>query len=76
MSTMPNNFQTGVRFGFYEKGLGELVEEVETLAEHPPRIIHYTSREKPWLNHRPILYAERYWFYYNLTWTELKKPLG
>lgn len=71
-SSIHYNFQTGARFGLYERQMYHQSDEQE-LACQEPIIIHYTGRNKAWLNHNPILYAERYWFYYNLTWQEIKK---
>ncbi len=69
------NYQTGARFAFYEKNLDEQAQEAEKLAEgEQPIIIHYTSQYKPWLYHpHKVLYAEKYWFYYQLSWEEILK---
>lgn len=66
------NFQTGVRFAYYERNLNHLADEYEQLNDKEPAIIHYTNREKPWLNHAPILFAEKWWAYYQLTWQAIR----
>lgn len=73
------NYQTGVIHGFPrleenmsdKERIAKYQKQVNT-AEH--KIIHYTSRYKPWLNHNCITFLkEKYWFYYQLSWEEIKK---
>lgn len=65
------NFQTGARWGLYPRGFMTQSDQQEQSCPHPV-IIHYTGANKAWLNHQPILHADRYWFYYRLTWQEIK----
>lgn len=72
MGDVRYNFQTGARFGLYERQMHKDADGFEQSCPNPT-IIHYTGRNKAWLNHKPILHAERYWFYYNLTWRDIKE---
>ena len=73
------NYQTGVIHGFprLEENMSdkERLEKYQRQAnEIQPKIIHYTSKYKPWLNNKYfVLLREKYWFYYQLSWEEIKK---
>ncbi|AWI50652.1 glycosyltransferase family 8 protein [Actinobacillus porcitonsillarum] len=73
------NYQTGVMYGSLpvNKNLSneEILEKYQKQAkEVQPKIIHYTSKYKPWLNNEYfVLLREKYWFYYQLSWEEIKK---
>ena len=71
MGDVRYNFQTGARFGLYERQMHKDADEFEQSCPNPT-IIHYTGKNKAWLNHAPILHAERWWFYYQLTWQDVK----
>lgn len=64
-------FQIGVRFGLYGQNMHEQSSTQEQSCQNPA-IIHYAGKNKAWLNHKPILHAERWWFYSQLTWQEIK----
>ncbi|WP_294087445.1 glycosyltransferase family 8 protein [uncultured Actinobacillus sp.] len=73
------NYQTGVIHGLPR--LEENMSDEERIAKYQkqvneaePTIIHYTSKYKPWLNNKYfVLLREKYWFYYQLSWEEIKK---
>lgn len=73
------NYQTGVIHGFPR--LEENMPDKERIAKYQkqvneaePTIIHYTSKYKPWLNNKYfVLLREKYWFYYQLSWEEIKQ---
>lgn len=65
------NFQISARFGLYGQNMHEQSSTQEQLCQNPA-IIHYTGKNKAWLNHKPIWHAERWWFYSQLTWQEIK----
>lgn len=73
------NYQTGVIHGLPR--LEENMSDEERIAKYQkqvneaePTIIHYTSKYKPWLNSKYfVLLREKYWFYYQLSWEEIKK---
>lgn len=73
------NYQTGVMYGLLpmDRNLSdeEILEKYQKQAhEVEPTIIHYTSKCKPWLNNKYfVLLREKYWFYYQLSWEEIKK---
>nr|WP_081451192.1 glycosyltransferase family 8 protein [Actinobacillus minor] len=73
------NYQTGVMYGSLpvNKNLSneEILEKYQKQAkEVQPKIIHYTSKYKPWLNNEYfVLLREKYWLYYQLSWEEIKK---
>ncbi|MDY4281564.1 MAG: glycosyltransferase family 8 protein [[Pasteurella] mairii] len=64
------NYQTGVRYS----GLDfKKVQQIEALNGIKPIIIHYTSKYKPWINDRDdVLMRDKYWFYYQLSWHEIR----
>ncbi|AIZ80113.1 glycosyltransferase family 8 protein [Actinobacillus equuli subsp. equuli] len=64
------NYQVGARHALLERGLESECLQSEDLAGKSPVVIHYTSHRKPWkgaLQNNQI-FAEKYWFYYNLSW--------
>ena len=73
------NYQTGFIHGFPQKDENMSDEEIKIkyqkqASEIQPKIIHYTSKYKPWLNSEYfVLLQEKYWFYYQLSWEEIKK---
>lgn len=71
------NYQTGAIYGFSGKDISdeELITQYQIEAyEVKPKIIHYTFKYKPWINHKYfVLLREKYWFYYQLSWEEIKK---
>lgn len=73
------NYQTGVIHGFprIEKNMSdeERLEKYQKQAiEIQPKIIHYTHKYKPWQKHNYIVFfREKYWFYYQLSWEEIKE---
>lgn len=74
------NYQTGVIHGFprlEEENMSDeerIAKYQKQVNEAEPTIIHYTSKYKPWLNNKYfVLLREKYWFYYQLSWEEIKK---
>lgn len=71
------NYQTG----FIHELINHNMSDEEIIAKYhsqaseiQPKIIHYTSKYKPWLNSKYfVLLREKYWFYYQLSWEEIKK---
>ena len=72
------NYQTGAMHCFPIKELPdeEIISKYRSqISEIQPKIIHYTTKLKPWIrqNRYIILLKEKYWFYYQLSWEEIKK---
>lgn len=65
------NFQTSARFDLYARQMRDHADEIEQSCPNLT-IIHYTSHNKAWLNHEPMLHAERWWHYYQMTWQDIK----
>ena len=69
------NYQTGAIYSLESTFDQRIIEKYQTqIREITPKIIHYTTSCKPWLNHNYlVLLKEKYWFYYQLSWEEIKK---
>ena len=73
------NYQTGIIHAFprLEENMSdeEIITKYQKQADEvKPIIIHYTTKYKPWLNSKYfVLLREKYWFYYQLSWEEIKK---
>lgn len=70
------NFQTDAIHDFSRRQLENIVEEKGWLNCDEPKVIHYTSPRKPWTIEQDILFREKYWFYYQLSWQEIMEIWG
>lgn len=52
------NYQTGVINDLKDKN-------------NKPNIIHYTGENKPWKRNSDVIFKNKYWFYYQLSWQEI-----
>lgn len=65
------NFQTDAILELESRSQQEIIENKGWLKNGEPLIIHYTSPMKPWKITGNMLFREKYWFYYNLSWQEI-----
>ncbi|WP_424407018.1 glycosyltransferase family 8 protein [Pasteurella sp. PK-2025] len=66
------NYQVAARLAFMHHNMQEHIAPAEDFQGKSPKIIHYTTKYKPWL--LPVCeipLREQYWFYYQLDWRDI-----
>ncbi|MDY4279728.1 MAG: glycosyltransferase family 8 protein [[Pasteurella] mairii] len=67
------NYQVGIIHSGFETHDIVFAKYPQEITLNPPKIIHYTTPYKPWISHPyTVLLREKYWFYYKLSWNEIK----